>query len=499
MARISPEVPGTSHGFDAGQTAPAPRAPGVPGLVALAEQRLQEAGLGDWNLFVLNPELVLIHQNPAAAAAAAACDGELRRAFGRGAAALAGHSILRFHPAPTRLQGLLGDGSRLPQETIWGFGRVVWKTIVHALRSPGGELLGFAMAWKDESDLYRTRAAIERLRTQSEDLPVPVMYPDPSLQRWFGNAACEHALERLASHLARPVNPLEGVPVQLFLPDAAERAALFADPARLPFKRQIRIGPETISILVAAVLDEEQQYLCPQITWEIVHFTRQPAMPAQEESPPAPPPAEAVTPVEQPEAEPPVASVSEPPAAARAPVSAELRREARMLEAATQELLLFSRLLLTVADDTDGQVHAAPAEPGEVAEAATRNGKETAQVAEAALAVLAAAREVPPGHPRRQETARALATLTAIARRANRLALDGALLAVHDEAATQASQLAEETRSFGKDLVERVRALSARAQSSSEVLRQSSATAARLAALRTQLGEGAGAGESGSP
>jgi hypothetical protein len=129
------------------------------------------------------------------------------------------------------------------------------------------------------------------------------------------------------------------------------------------------------------------------------------------------------------------------------------------------------------------------AEPGEVAEGAARNGKETAEIAEAALAVLAAVREVPPGHPRRQETARALATLNGIARRANRLALDGALLAVQDEAATQAGQLVEETRAFGRGLAEQVRTLSARAQASSELLRHNSATAARLASLRAQLGE----------
>jgi hypothetical protein len=464
-----------------GLTAP-PAPPGAPDIVALAQRTLQQAGLDEWNLFVLNPELVLVHQSAAAGAAAAACDTELRRAFGLGAGELVGNSILRFHPAPTRLQGLLSDGARLPQETVWGFGRVVWKTSIHALRGETGEPLGFAMAWRDESDLYRARATIERLRAQSEDLPVPVMFPGATLERWFGNAACEHALVRLAPHLARPVNPLEGVPIQLFLPEEAERQALFADPSKLPFKTRVRIGPETISVLVAPVLDEEQRYLGPQITWEIVHFTRAPGSPGPVMAAPA---VEVSAPAERPAAPPAAAQPVEP----ASPASEQLRHEARSLEAASQELLLLTRLLLAVADDTDGQMHAAPTGPEQVAEAA-RNGTETAQVAEAALAVLAAARGVPQGHPRREETARALATLTGIARRANRLALDGALLAVQDEATTQASELVAETRAFGRGLVERLRQLSSRAQASSEVLRQSSATTARLASLRAQLEDG---------
>jgi truncated hemoglobin YjbI len=444
--------------------------------VRAAERLVREGSLEGWNLFVLNQDLVMVHQSQGAAAATTGCTGELKRFFGLGAADLVGNSILRFHPAPTRLQAILGDGSRLPAETTWAFGRVVWKAVIHPLRGEDGALIGFAMLWRDESQAHQTRAVVERLRAQSEDLPVPVMFPDASLDRWFGNAACEHALQRLAPHLSLPVNPLEGVPIQLFLPDEAERRALFGDPSRMPFKRQIRVGPETIAILVSAVLDGNQRYVVPQITWEIVHFTRPPEPLAEPEPEPEP-----VQPAELPPLPPPILSAS-----------ADLRAEARALEAATQEVLLLSRLLLAVADDTDGQLHADPTGPGEVAAFAARNGKETAQVAEAALAVLAAAKEVPPGHPRREETARALATLTGIARRANRLALDGALLAVQDEAATHTGQLVEEIRSFARGLVERVRTLSARAQVSSDVLRHSSATAARLAALRSQIGDSGG-------
>src|SRR5512147_1424217 len=255
-----------------------PAAPAEPAasfdLVAAAEQVVRTAGRGSWNLFVTGPDLVLLHQNPSALAATTAADAELRRAFARGACDLMNQSLLRIHPAPTRLQAVLGDGSELPREVQWSFGRVVWNAWLHPVRRPDGALAGVAIAWRDESELHRSQAAFERLRSEAEDLPVAVMFPDTTYERWFGNAACEHALERLAPHLARPVNPIEGVPIQLFLPDEAERSALFRDPARLPFKRQIKVGPETVSFLITAVLDEAQRFLGPQMTWEIVHFTR---------------------------------------------------------------------------------------------------------------------------------------------------------------------------------------------------------------------------------
>jgi hypothetical protein len=134
-------------------------------------------------------------------------------------------------------------------------------------------------------------------------------------------------------------------------------------------------------------------------------------------------------------------------------------------------------------------VHAAPATPEDLTGAVAQSGEETAHLAEAALAVLTAAREVPAGNPRRQETERALATLNGIARRANRIALEGALLAVQDEAATQAAQLVEEARAFGRGLVERLRVLNTRAQASSDVLRQSGTAIDRLSGLRAQLAD----------
>jgi hypothetical protein len=239
------------------------------------------------------------------------------------------------------------------------------------VRNAGGQLLGYAIAWRDESDLHHAETVIQRLRAQAEDLPVPIMYPDSNIEKWFGNAACEHALERLGPYLPFPVNPLEGVPVQLFLPDETERKELFRDPARLPYKAQMKLGPETIAILVSPIRDQEQRYLGPQITWEIVHFTRpedRASAPSGASRPQALPAApRAATPAAvPPPAELPIFELSARPAV-------QLRGEARALETATADLQILVRLLDLVADQAEGQgsqwvdVAGPPAESGAAA------------------------------------------------------------------------------------------------------------------------------------
>ncbi len=445
-----------------------------------AEQVLAQAGLEQWNLFVLDRSHILVSLDTRAREAAAAVDGELRRAFGLGANELRGQSVLRFHPAPTQLHGLLDDVARLPREILWSFGRVVWKAILHPVKDDQGGVSGYAVAWTDQSLVYRDRAVIERLRSEAEELPVPVMFPDATLEHWFGNPACEHALARLAPYLPAPVSTVAGIPIGLFLPDRSERERLFGQPAALPFKRQLRFGPETVSLLVAPILDETQRYIGPQITWEIVHFSQPRDRPAES---PAQGPGGGPAPV-------PVSSTPAPgPVSPSATPSSQLREEARGLETAAQELVLLTRLLLSVADHADRNV-SAMVQQDQVAAAALRGGEETAQMAQAALEILAAAKAAAPSQSRRPETERALATLNGIARRANSLAVEGALLAVEDDSHQIAGQLLEEARAFSRGLTERLRAMRGRAQDSAEGLQQSAAASARLAALREQLAAG---------
>jgi hypothetical protein len=393
----------------------------------------------------------------------AACDADLFRAFRVRASEVMGQPLLRIHPAPTELRAALADPARLPRDVSWTFGRVTWKAKLFALTGAGRQVIGYAVAWHDVSEEARAGAVFQRLRNQAEDLPVPVMFPDASLERWFGNAACESAISRLGPFLPQPVDPLQGIPIALFLPDAEERRALFADPTRLPHKRQIRFGPETVALLIAPVRDEDQRYLGPQITWEIVHVTRPaPAGPVEVAAPPAPKPA----------APPPTGSDLKAP---------DLRLEARALEAAGQELQTLVHLLDAAADDTPTSRSAGI----EAVEVALPEALRFADAAQAALQTLRAL----PASERSEATTRTLDQVAALARRTNRLALEAAALAVEEDARAACASLRQESQALAQGLSTRVRGLSQRATAAVERLRQARAQAARLTELRAELGD----------
>ncbi len=316
-------------------------APDGAGPALLLQRALAVAdqpGGAPLNLFVLDRSLTLIYLNEGAERGVQAADADLRRAFGVGAGELLGHSILRCHPAPSRLQAILLDPANLPREVSWSFGTVSWRARLHGVRGPDDQLLGFAVTWWDATAAEWVEALYDRLRLEAEELPMPVMYPDGAKELWFGNPACDHALERLAPYLPAPVNPLLGIPIGIFLPDEAERRRVLGDPSCLPFKKRIRIGPETVSVLVSAVRDQAQRYAGPLLTWEIVHYTG-----STEEPRPAPPA--------------PAAVVPPPEDGCVAPVPV-LRRAAAEFEAAARDLGALSRLLLTAADHAATRVAA---------------------------------------------------------------------------------------------------------------------------------------------
>lgn len=412
-----------------------------PDAVALrqaAEAVVVAAGLSGWNLFVLDPDLVLIHEDEAASAALVRCDADLRRAFGLGATELLGKSVLRFHPAPSQFQGLLSETARLSRDTTWCFGRVAWRARVFVLSAAGPGRPGFAIVWRDESEAYRREAIITRLKAQAEELPIPVMYPDAEGELWFGNAACAHALARLAPWLPPHLNLSNGIHGALFFPEAAERQSLFTAREALPLKKRMTFGPETVSLLVTAVCDDDQQMLCPQVTWEIVHSIAPVVM-----APAPPPPSGGRVPPEgatQPRLHPRPRNLTE--------ASSDLRREARALETSALALSWLGGVLDALADQAAGAGAGLP----------------TAELERAVAA--------------------ALGQLNEIARPINRVVGDASLSVVEDSMTNSVGMLLDRTASVRAAVDDGAGVLAPQAHDVARQLAQAVATAGRLVELR---------------
>ena len=96
------------------------------------------------------------------------------------------------------------------------------------------------------------------------------MYCDLDLTIQYMNATSRKTLEALSQYLPIPLDRFVGSSIDIFHKNPSHQRRMLADPKNLPHKALIRLGPETLSLLVSAITDSAGKYLGPMLTWELV-------------------------------------------------------------------------------------------------------------------------------------------------------------------------------------------------------------------------------------
>ncbi|KWN10865.1 EAL domain-containing protein [Burkholderia ubonensis] len=113
-----------------------------------------------------------------------------------------------------------------------------------------------------------------RLMQMIDDMPVAVMTADPETFRInYLNATSLNLLRSIEHLLPVRADDALGAPIDFFHPHPQHQRRLLADPANLPHRARVRLGPEVLDLQVSAVRDAEGRYIGPMLSWSIV--TRQ--------------------------------------------------------------------------------------------------------------------------------------------------------------------------------------------------------------------------------
>ncbi len=112
-----------------------------------------------------------------------------------------------------------------------------------------------------------------KLRQMLDGAPINIMYCDTDLVIRYMNETSRKTLESLEAHLAIPASKMVGSSIDVFHKNPAHQRRMLSDPRNLPHKALIRVGPETLSLLVSAMYDGNGRYVGPMLTWDIVTDT----------------------------------------------------------------------------------------------------------------------------------------------------------------------------------------------------------------------------------
>jgi methyl-accepting chemotaxis protein len=222
------------------------------------------------NIFLANAKCTIVYANERAKESLRAIEDEIRNAFGVDVEEIVGDTIYHFHNDKRRLERILRNPESLPHQTEFIFGDITLQANINGVFGPGNSIQGYIVNWEDVTLRQRIEAEQARLTSILECAPTNVLMADRELNIIYVNPAMLATLCKLERHL--PVKPenVWGSSIDIFHRNPAHQRKLLSDPRNLPIRTNINIGPEVIDLLITAVFDQNQNYLGPMVTWELI-------------------------------------------------------------------------------------------------------------------------------------------------------------------------------------------------------------------------------------
>jgi methyl-accepting chemotaxis protein len=131
-------------------------------------------------------------------------------------------------------------------------------------------------------EIGRIAEAVEELRVtvreafsrgqMIEQMPIGVSVADPAdeFRITYANGHAQELIRGVRDHLAVKIDTMIGHSIDIFHKEPGRIRALLADPAKLPHKARVAMGPETLELNVSALRDAQGQYVGAMLAWQRV-------------------------------------------------------------------------------------------------------------------------------------------------------------------------------------------------------------------------------------
>ena len=133
-----------------------------------------------------------------------------------------------------------------------------------------GKLLKVVKLATDITEAVRARVVNSRYASMTENSPINIMFADLDLNIRYMNPASLNTLKSIQQYLPMPVDRIIGQNIDVFHKAPAHQRNLLSDPRNLPRRANIKVGPETLDLLVSALYDEKKNYIGAMATWSVI-------------------------------------------------------------------------------------------------------------------------------------------------------------------------------------------------------------------------------------
>lgn len=225
------------------------------------------------NILLCDRNLVITYANSTAQKTLTTLESEIKKVLPKfSASAIVGTCIDDFHVDPSKQRRILSNPANMPHRADIHIGPLTLSLLVTAIMSPTGEYLGNALEWADVTEKRRLETEMSRLKASLDNARSNVLVCDRTYTIVYANNQSVTTLRRLESDIQKvmpgfSVAKVIGSNVDQYHKNPAHQRRLLDNPQNLPYRTEIKIGPLTLDLAVAAIMGEKGEYLGNVVEW----------------------------------------------------------------------------------------------------------------------------------------------------------------------------------------------------------------------------------------
>jgi len=179
-----------------------------------------------------------------------------------------GSSIDVFHKNPSHQRQMLANYRNLPHRAIIKLGPEKLDLLVSAIFDENREFIGTMVTWDIVTEKLASEESLARAQSMVENAPINIMFADLEYNLVYMNPASMKTLRGIEHLLPKPVEQLVGQKIDIFHKNPEHQRRIVADDRNLPHQAKIKLGPETLDLLVSPIFDKQRKYLGAMVTWD---------------------------------------------------------------------------------------------------------------------------------------------------------------------------------------------------------------------------------------
>ncbi|NYI45926.1 methyl-accepting chemotaxis protein [Nocardioides aromaticivorans] len=183
---------------------------------------------------------------------------------------IVGSSLDIFHKTPSYQRGILSDAGNLPRRANIKVGPEVLDLLVSPIRDAAGEYVGAMATWEVITEKVRMEEEVARVTSMMENSPTNMMFADRDFVIRYMNPASLNTLRGLEGALPVTADQVVGSSLDIFHKNPAYQRGILETAEHLPRRADIKVGDETLDLLVSAITDAKGEYIGAMATWEVI-------------------------------------------------------------------------------------------------------------------------------------------------------------------------------------------------------------------------------------